>query len=132
MANDLNILALCGRLTRDAETKYINNGKSITSFSLAVGYYGGTQTPDGVNYFDVDVWECKAAQWLIKGKQVAITGELRQERWDQDGQKRSKVKIIARSLQLLGSKDGGSDHGQGQASSGQTGSGDRFEDDIPF
>lgn len=130
MANDQNTWSGVGRLTRDAETKHTNSGKSITSFSLAVGYYGGTQNPDGVNFFDVDVWECKAAQWLIKGKQVAITGELRQERWEQDGHNRSKVKIIARSLQLLGDSRNGAGSGQGQSQGAQ--SGGHVDDDIPF
>ena len=73
------------------------------------------------HYFDIVLWGKQGEalnQYLIKGKQVAIEGELRQNRWEQDGQSRSKVEIVANNIQLLGS---GSGNGQ-QAKSGIQGS----------
>jgi len=91
-------------------------------------------------------------QYLVKGKQVGIEGQLRQNRWEQDGQARSKVEIFATNVMLLGGGGGGGDRsgsgGQGgarsQAPAGEPRGGggdfpeasgpapDSFEDDIPF
>ena len=101
---DINNLTIVGRLTRDPETKQVN-GKSLTNFSLAVKK--GSKGKEEVSYFDLVAWEKTAdliATYCNKGKQVIITGELKQDRWEKDGQKRSRVSIVVKSIQLLGSK----------------------------
>lgn len=108
MANDLNMVALIGRLTRDAEMKFTNGGMAILSFSLAVNKRKkvGEQWQDEAQYFECVCFGKGAEsikEWMKKGKQVGITGELKQDRWEQDGQNRSKVSIIANSVQLLSS-----------------------------
>ena len=108
MANDLNIVSIVGRLTRDSEIKYIQNGGAFVRFSLAVNRRkrNGDRWEDESNFFDC-VFFGKAAeaihQYLTKGRQVAINGELRQSRWEADGQTRSRVEIVVNSLQLLSS-----------------------------
>lgn len=108
MANDMNMVALIGRLTRDAEMRFTNGGMAIASFSIAVNKRkkNGDQWEDEAHYFDCTLFG-KAAEsiegWLKKGKQVAVQGELRQSRWEQDGQSKSKVEIVANSVQLLAS-----------------------------
>ena len=143
MANDINHVVLVGRLTRDAELKYTNTGTAIGKFSIAVNRRkrSGDQWTDEVSYFDIVLWGKTAEalnQYLQKGKQIAVSGELRQNRWEQDGQNRSKVEIIANNVQLLGGS-GGRNDGQANrpapqdSASSDTGSySDDFEDDIPF
>ncbi len=90
-------------------------------------------------FFDVTVWGKQAEnikQYLHKGKQIAIDGYLDQQRWEKDGQKFSKVVIVANNVQLLG----GNENNQQQVSAPQepagdyepAGSGDDFPEDIPF
>jgi single-strand DNA-binding protein len=118
---DVNHVTLIGRLTRDAELKYTSTGFAISNFSLALNRRrkNGDQWIDEANFFDVTLYGKSAENlkaYLIKGKQVAIEGELRQDRWEQDGQQRSKVIISATNVQLLGG-------GQGTTSSGGSYSG---------
>jgi single-strand DNA-binding protein len=145
--NDINKVIIVGRLTRDAELKYTSNGFAVCKFSLAVNRRkkSGDQWVEEANFFDVVLWGRMAEainQYLVKGKQVAVEGELRQNRWEQDGQPRSKVEITANNLQLLGGpggprQGGNSDSsGYGNDFSGGSDKGtpndDNFEDDIPF
>jgi single-strand DNA-binding protein len=154
MAVDINSVVIVGRLTRDAEMRYTNGGLAICKFSIAVNRRkrSGEQWVDEASFFDISYFG-KAAeavhQYLVKGKQVAIQGELRQDRWEQEGQKRSKVEIAAQSVQLLGGGGSSSGGGGGSSDSGgytggvrqgskpfeQYGSGpgpENFDDDIPF
>ena len=155
---DLNHVVLIGRLTRDAELKYTANGQAVCKFSIAVNRRrkNGDQWVDEANFFDIVVWGRQGEtlnQYLIKGKLVGIDGELRQDRWEQDGQNRSKVEIVANNLQLLGGNPSGgnvmppsSSYGQGPyqerrnespyqgqpVREPQGNNGDSFADDIPF
>ncbi len=106
---DLNNVSLIGRLTRDAEVKYTSANYPVTSFGLAVNrsVKKGDKWQDEASFFDVTVFGKtgeRLQQYLKKGKQIAVIGELKQERWQQDGQNRSKVIIVANDLYLLGNK----------------------------
>jgi single-strand DNA-binding protein len=139
---DINQVILIGRLTRDVELKYTNTGFAIANLSLAVNRRvkrDDTWQDEG-NFFNCVLIGKRAealAQYLVKGKQIGIQGELRQNRWEQDGQPRSRVEIFINDIQLLGGR--GSD--QGNRSTGEQGSqysspeiptADDFDDDIPF
>lgn len=108
---DINHVVLIGRLTRDAELKYTSGGTAVCKFGLAVNRRRkqGDQWVDEASFFDIVLWG-KAGealiQYLIKGKQVAVDGELRQERWEHEGQNRSKVEVVANNVQLLGGGQG--------------------------
>jgi len=120
---DLNHVVLIGRLTRDAELKYTAAGQAVCKFSIAVNRRkkSGDQWVDEPNFFDIVLWGKQGEtlnQYLIKGKMVGVDGELRQDRWEQDGQNRSKVEIVAANLQLLGGNPGGGS-GNGQYSGGR-------------
>jgi len=150
MAADINHVVLVGRLTRDAELKSIASGQAVCKFSIAVNRSkkNGEQWEDEPNFFDVVLWGRRGEalhQYLNKGKTVAVDGELRQDRWQQDGQNRSKVEIVANNIQLLGGGSGGGGGSSGGSSFGgggnnspaqQQGQGgqadDGFADDIPF
>ena len=112
---DLNHVTLIGRLTRDAELKYTPGGLAISSFSIAVNRRrkNGDQWVDEVSYFDINLYGKPAEslkQYLTKGKQVAVDGELRQDRWEKDGQNHSRVYIAANNVQLLGGNTGSSNY----------------------
>lgn len=123
MANDMNVVALVGRLTRESELRYSNGGMAICRFSLAVNRRKRTadnKWEDEANFFDCTMFGKSAEsinQYLEKGRQVSIIGELRQSRWEQDGQSRSRVEIAVNSLQLLSSP--GSTEGRSERSSGE-------------
>ena len=111
MASDLNNVMLIGRLTKDPESKYLPSGSAVVEFSIANNYYMSSKNSTEVNYFDVVAFGKMAetvAKYLTKGKQVAISGTLRQDRWqDKDtNAARSKVRIIMQSMQMLGSAGG--------------------------
>ena len=120
---DLNHVVLIGRLTRDAELKYTPGGQAVCKFSIAVNRRrkNGDQWEDEANFFDIVLWGKQGEslnQYLVKGKMVGVDGELRQDRWQQDGQNRSKVEIVATYLQLLG---GGPGTGGGSSYGGSSG-----------
>jgi len=153
---DINHVVLVGRLTRDAELKYTAGGQAVCKFSIAINRRrkNGDQWEDEANFFDVVLWGRQGEalnQYLVKGKSVGVEGELRQDRWQQDGQNRSKVEIVANNIQLMGVNSGG--QGSGNQGSGNSGSyqnnrgenatsgnasfdsypqDDNFTDDIPF
>ncbi len=138
---DINHVVLVGRLTRNAELKYTNSGAAVSKFSIAINQRRkkDDQWVDEVSFFDIVLWGKSAEainQYLVKGKQVGVEGQLRQDRWEQDGQSRSKVEIVASNVQLLGGGRGGGapeakPSGQ-QPAEGGAPAGDQFEDDIPF
>lgn len=112
MASDLNNIMLIGRLTKDPESKYLPSGSAVVEFSIANNYYVSSKNSNEVNYFDVVAFGKMAetvAKYLTKGKQVAISGTLRQDRWqDKDtNTPRSRIRIIMQSMQMLGSAAGG-------------------------
>jgi len=144
---DLNHVVLIGRLTRDAELKYTSGGQAVCKFSIAVNRRkkNGDQWEDEANFFDIVVWGKQGEslhQYLVKGKMVGVDGELRQDRWQQDGQNRSKVEIITNYLQLLGGGPSSGDRQNFQnsppadnssgAPSYNSSKDDGFADDIPF
>lgn len=107
MAVDINVVVLVGRLTRDCELKSTPQGTSVCRFSIAVNRRKrtGDKWEDEVSYFDVVLWGKSAETlkpYLQKGRQVSVEGELRQNRWDQDGKTVSKVEVVANNVQLLG------------------------------
>jgi single-strand DNA-binding protein len=153
MANDLNRVILVGRLTRDPEFKTIN-GNSLVNFSLATNRTYSVQgsRKEETHYFDCEAWGKLAdiiRKYTSKGKQVLVEGRLKQDTWESDGKKMSRIRIVTENLQLLGSSGGGAPSSGGYPSSqeseypgsGYSDSGSSFEsydstgatdDDMPF
>jgi len=107
--SDVNNVVLIGRLTRDAELKYTTSGIAVTKFSIAVNKKrkSGDTYKDEAHFFEIVLWGKSAESlhvYLKKGKQVAVTGELTQDRWEQNGQNHSKVAVTASAIQLLGGR----------------------------
>lgn len=121
---DLNCVILVGRLTRDAELTYLKSGTPLCSLSIAVNASRkeNDQWVSEANFFDISYFG-KAAeavkQYLTKGKQIAVQGSLKQDVWEKDGQKHSKVRVIASNIELLGGRsDGGSSYGNSSYGNG--------------
>lgn len=105
---DLNAVEIIGRLTRDFEVGYTSGGVAIGKMTLAVNH----MKKDEVSFLETKVFGKLADNlkpYLLKGKQVAVSGFLKQERWEKDGQKYSRVIINADSVQLLGGNRESSD-----------------------
>ncbi len=120
---DINRVTLVGRLTRDCELRYTNNGLQINKFSIAVNRRKkqGDEWVDEVSFIDCTLFGKSGeavARYMVKGKQVGVDGELRQGRWEQDGQARSKVEVIVNNIQLLGGRSDGAGGGEYNANAG--------------
>ena len=108
MAGSLNKVMIIGNLGRDPEMRYTPSGKPVTSFSVACSRI--RVTPDGdrkeeTEWFNVVAWDKLAetcGQYLTKGQKVYIDGRLQTRSWDgTDGQKHTRVEVIANTLIML-------------------------------
>lgn len=150
-ATNINRVVLTGNLTRDPELRSTGGGTSVCSLRVAVNTRRKDQTTgewvDKPNYFDVTVWGQQGencAQYLAKGRPVAVDGRLEWREWqDQGGNKRQSVDIIADSVQFLGSREGGENGGRftpqsdvpadtGDFQQAPVAAGGSTDDDIPF
>lgn len=160
MARGINKVILVGNLGADPDTRYMPSGKAVTNIRIATSESWKDKTTGdqqertewhGVVLFD-KLGEI-AAEYLRKGSQVYIEGSLRTRKWqDKEGKDRYTTEIIARDMQMLGSRGGASGGGGGGGGMSGGGSGgesrssrpapeDRgpppadegnFDDDIPF
>ena len=121
---DLNHVVLIGRLTQDLGSDersfgYVGNGQARANVSIAVNRSkkSGDQWVEEVNYFNITIWGKTAENlkpYLTKGKQICVEGHLKQDRWEKDGQKQSRVTIVADNVQLLGGRGDNSQSGGSQ------------------
>jgi single-strand DNA-binding protein len=145
----INRVVLVGNLTKDPELRHTPGGTAVCSLRLAVNSRqkdaSTGEWTEKPNYFDVTVWDKQGencAQYLSKGRPVAVDGRLDWREWDaQDGTKRQAVQIIASTVQFLGSRGDAEGGGQPQfvpagATAGTDadmgGSSGASDDDIPF
>jgi single-strand DNA-binding protein len=147
MAANINRVVLVGNLTADPELRHTGGGTPVCGLRIAVNGRKRDESGNWVdkpNYFTISVFGNQAencAQYLAKGRPVAIDGRLDWREWQaQDGSKRQTVEIIADSVQFLG--------GRGEGDGGSFGGGNQFvpagagsenadfpsaaDDDIPF
>jgi single-strand DNA-binding protein len=115
---NLNKVTIAGRLTREPEKKYTSQGTAITDIGLAVNRYwkgeDGTKKEE-VTFIDATAYGRVAEiiqEFLHKGSPVYIEGRLSLDSWTdkQTNQKRSRLRIVAENLQMLGSRDSDSGH----------------------
>jgi single-strand DNA-binding protein len=147
-----NRVILVGNLTRDPELRYIPSGTAVSDIGLAVNdrIKRGDQWVEEPVFVDVTLWGRTAEianEYLSKGSPVLIEGRLKLDRWEKDGQKHSKLKVIGERLQMLGAREAGRGGG-GRGSRGGQPAGDEPQyddseqympaggpppnDDIPF
>ena len=117
MARSLNQVTLMGNLTRDPELRQTPSGQTVTNFSLALNRSYKDQSGEWqevTDYIDIVCWGPLAervAQYLSKGRRCLVQGRLQSRSWEQEGQKRSKVEVLANDVTFLDSRGGGDDSG---------------------
>ncbi len=134
MAN-FNKVILLGNLTRDPEVRYTPKGTAVAEVGLAINRFipasDGGEKREETTFVDVTLWGRTAeiaGEYLKKGRPVLIEGRLQLDSWDDkaSGQKRSKLKVVGESMQLLGGKPGGGGGGDFDESGGSgSGGGER-------
>ena len=126
MPASLNKTLLIGNLTRDVDLRYTPSGAAVANFGLAINRTYSDASGEKVDdtcFVDIVAWNRLAevcGEYLAKGRPVFIEGRLQMDSWEQeDGKKRSKLKVVAQNIQFL---DGG----------GAKADDDGGKDDIPF
>jgi single-strand DNA-binding protein len=144
-----NKVILLGNLTRDPEVRYTPKGSAVCDLGIAVNRQytlDSGEKREEVTYVDVVLWSRLAeiaGEYLKKGRPVFIEGRLQLDTWDdkQSGQKRSKLRVIGETMQLLGGRPpgtGGSEAGNRESRPSKTtpppkpAGGEPDEDEIPF
>jgi len=133
MAN-LNRVFLIGNLTRDPELRYIPSGTAVATLGLATNRVYTTQDgerKEEVCFVDIVAWSKTAencANYLSKGSPIFVEGRLQYDSWEtDDGQKRSRLRVVADRVQFLsGRRTEGAPGAGGQINDGEA------DDDIPF
>ena len=112
MARSFNQVTLMGNLTRDPELRTTPNGQSVCGFALALNrsYRGADgEWKEMTDFIDIVAWGPlgeRVAQYLTKGRPALVSGRLQSRSWEQDGQKRSKVEVVANDVTFLGGPGG--------------------------
>lgn len=127
----LNRIVLIGRLTRDPELRYTQNGVAVASFTLAVNRnYKNAQGEQEADFIDIVVWRGQAevcANHLSKGRLVAVEGRLQIRSYETpDGQRRKVAEVVAEAVRFLEKK------GSAAVNSDIAEPGDFLDDDMPF
>jgi single-strand DNA-binding protein len=113
MARSFNQVTLMGNLTRDPELRTTPNGASVCSFSLALNRsYKNSEGnwTEVTDFIDIVAWGPlgeRVAQYLTRGRPALVSGRLQSRSWEQDGNKRSKVEVVANDVTFLGGPSGG-------------------------
>jgi single-strand DNA-binding protein len=143
-----NKVILLGNLTRDPEVRYTPKGSAVCDLGIAVNRVYTTDSGERreeVTYVDVVLWARLAeiaGEYLKKGRPVFIEGRLQMDSWDdkQTGQKRTKLRVVGESMQLLGGRPGGAggaaevgaENRQTSAPPKPSAPAEPNEDEIPF
>jgi single-strand DNA-binding protein len=140
MAGSLNKVMIIGNLGRDPELRYTTRGNAVCNFSVAVNRPGrqdenGQRAEDETEWFSVVAWDKLAEtcnQYLGKGRKVYVEGRLQTRSWEgPDGQKRSRVEVLAQNMVMLDSRNRSDDElSPVGAAAGAAASSD--DDELPF
>ena len=130
----VNKVILIGHLGRDAETKFLSSGSSVSGFSLATSYKpknGDEQTEwHNIEAFGFD----KIAQYLTKGKLIYVEGRIKTDSWEDrnTGEKKYRTKIVAEKITLLGGKNDGGSGAPSSSTDASAPAPAAADDDVPF
>lgn len=113
MSFSFNKVIIGGNLTRDVEVRYLANDKAVGGFGIAVNHTYKSkdgEKKEDVTFVDIECWGKTAelaGQYLAKGRACLVEGKLKLESWDdkETGQKRSRLKVVADTIQFVGGKD---------------------------
>jgi single-strand DNA-binding protein len=147
---DINVVMLNGRLTKDSDLSYTKSGYPLCKFDIAVNrrIKQGDSWTERADFFTINLWGKigeSLNQYLVKGQQVSVQGKLNQDRWeDKDGSKRSRIIVSAEKIQLVGGKKESVSQERQEPAKNMAdvynnnyddydaGDEERFEDDVPF
>lgn len=117
MARSFNQVVLMGNLTRDPELRSTPSGQSVCNFGLALNRsYKNSEGEwvEATDFVDIVAWGPlgeRVAQYLTKGRPALVNGRLQSRSWEQDGQKRSKLEVVAQDVTFLGGGSGSAPSG---------------------
>lgn len=103
---DINTFFMIGRVTKDPEIRYTSQGMAKLEISIACNksVKRGDSWENEVSFFETILWDRKATalkDLLKKGMQVAISGNIKQQRWEKDGKKYSKIAFITEEINIF-------------------------------
>lgn len=132
-----NRVILVGNLTRDPELRYIPSGTAVSEVGLAVNdrVKRNDQWVDETTFVDVTLWGRTAEianEYLSKGSPVLIEGRLKLDRWEKDGQKHSKLRVVGERMQMLGSREGGGGRPAARGGAGRGAEGPAYDDSEQY
>jgi single-strand DNA-binding protein len=99
---DVNVVTLIGNLATDVELREVGPDKKVASFVLAVDR---ASRDGGADFVSVSAWDRQAelcAEYLGKGRRIAVDGRLKSRSWEEDGKRRSAIEVVARRVEFLG------------------------------
>ena len=102
----LNVIVLIGRLTRDPELRYTSQGTAVVNFGIAVdrGFKSTQEDQQTVDFFNVVCWNRLAeivAEYMTKGRLIAVQGRLQSRNYERDGKRHTVVEIVAQTVKFL-------------------------------
>lgn len=113
MSVDVNRVIIAGKLTRDPQIRFLQNEKAVANFGIAINSRfkasDGTMKED-VTFVEIEAWSRTAelvGQYLTRGKACLIEGRLKMDKYEKEGVKHTKLKVVAESVQFLGGKSDG-------------------------
>ena len=124
--SNFNRVLLMGRLTKDPELRYTPKGTAVSDIGLAINreFTAGTERRKETTFVDVTFWSRQAeliCEYLRKGSPLFVEGRLALDTWEtQDGQKRSRLRVVAENFQFLGGRSGGGEGEEGGGDYGQS------------
>jgi single-strand DNA-binding protein len=98
----VNVVTLIGNLATDVEVREVGPDKKVASFVLAIDR---ASREGGADFVGVSAWDRQAelcAEYLGKGRRIAVDGRLKSRSWEEDGKRRSAIEVVARRIEFLG------------------------------
>lgn len=130
----MNQAFLIGRLTRDPQGGALDSGKKWARFSIAVNRLVGRDADITADFINIIAWDKQAEnvlKYLVKGRQVAITGRIQTGSYERDGVKHTTFDIVAMNVEFIGGGDNGGQKSNSDASIDTLREVDE-DDDMPF
>jgi len=140
MSLNLNRVTLAGNLTRDPEVRFLANQQAVANFGVAINRKfkdSAGVLVEEVTFVDIECWGRTAelvGQYCTKGRPLYVEGRLKLDRWETTaGEKRQRLKVVADSIQFLGSKPAGPSAAPADApAAGAMPAADAANDEPPF
>jgi len=131
---DLNNVVIMGNLVKEPVTKSVGNA-SLTNITLALNrsVKKGDNWETETSFIDCVIWgKENTIKYLTKGGKVTVEGYLKQDRWEKDGQKNSKISVVVNNIYLCGNAKKNENSLTNDAGSGTVNTGSDFPEDVPF